>query len=120
MKKIFYILIPIILLFSANGCSGYKPIYKSSNLKFKIVNYEIKGDQKLGKQVYSKFYNLSRTYKNDSQARSTDFLINVSKKNIPTAKNSAGKVLGYETTIITQIVVKDFETKNKILDPKKD
>ena len=59
MKKIIYLLIPLILLIYINACSGYKPIFGSSNIsniQFKIADYSIKGNKKLGNQIYSKLY----------------------------------------------------------------
>ena len=63
MKKVFYRLISIILLINVCACAGYKPIFSSSNLKFKISDYSISGDKKLGNQIYSKLYNLSKSSK---------------------------------------------------------
>ena len=45
MKKIYYFLISLIFLTNISACSGYKPIFGSTNLKFKIVDHEIIGDK---------------------------------------------------------------------------
>ena len=37
MKKINFIIIATILFFNLINCAGYKPIYSSSNINFKIV-----------------------------------------------------------------------------------
>ena len=51
MKKITYLIISIIFLIFINACAGYKPIY-TTNLQFKIVDYSIKSNKKLGRQIY--------------------------------------------------------------------
>ena len=45
MKKIFYLLISLILLINISACTGYEPIFSSTNLKFKIADYSISGDK---------------------------------------------------------------------------
>ena len=62
MKKVIYLIIPLILLSCINACSGYKPIFGSSNLQFEIADYVIEGNKKLGNEIYSKLYNLSNSY----------------------------------------------------------
>ena len=59
MKKISYLLISLIFLINIGACTGYKPIFSSSNLKFKIADYSISGDKNLGTQIYNKLYNIS-------------------------------------------------------------
>ena len=58
MKKIYYILISLIFLTNISACTGYKPIFGSTNLEFKITDYAITGDKKIGNQIYSRLYNL--------------------------------------------------------------
>ena len=115
MRKKSYLLILIFLLINIGACSGYKPIFSSSNLEFEITDYSIKGDKKLGNQIYSRLYNLSRSTKNTSDVKNIYILINVSKYKNATAKNSAGKTLAYKINLSTEVVVKDFMTKNQIL-----
>ena len=67
MKKISYLLISLFLLVNIVACAGYKPIFSSSNLEFKIADYSIIGDKKLGNQIYSKLYNLSKSNKNKAE-----------------------------------------------------
>ena len=69
MKKISYLLISLILLLNISACTGYKPIFSSSNIEFKITDYSITGDKKLGNQIYSKLYNLSQTTRNTSEVK---------------------------------------------------
>mgnify|MGYP001322156027 CR=1 FL=1 len=47
MKKIIYLI--IIFFFSSYiyACAGYKPIFSSSNLQFKIINHSIEGDKNI-------------------------------------------------------------------------
>jgi len=115
MKKIFYLLISFIILINIGACAGYKPIFGSSNLEFKIADYSISGDKKLGNQIYSKLYNLSRSTKKTSKTKNIYLLINISKNKNATAKDSAGKILGYKINLSTTITIKDVMTGNEIL-----
>ena len=100
MKKIFYTLISLIFLLSINACKGYKPIFSSSNIDFKIVDYSISGDKRLGNQIYSRLYNFSKSTENVTGAKNIYILINVSQNKNATAKNNAGKILN-EFDLIT-------------------
>ena len=95
MKKIPYLFISFIILIHIGACAGYKPIFGSSNLEFKIAEYSISGDKKLGNQIYSKLYNLSRSSKKTSETKNIYLLINISKDKSATAKDSTGKILVY-------------------------
>ena len=115
MKKILYLLISFIILINIGACAGYKPIYGSSNLEFKIAEYSISGDKKLGNIIYFKLYDLSRSNKKTLETKNIYLLINVSKDKKATAKNSAGKILGYRISLSTIITMKDVMTGNEIL-----
>ena len=115
MKKISYLLILLIFLINISGCSGYKPIFSSSNLEFKIVDYSITGDKKLGNQIYSKLFNYSKPNENVPEANKIYILIHSSQNKKATAKNSTGKILGYKIDVSTTITVKNLMTGNKIL-----
>ena len=115
MKKISYLLISLIFLINISACAGYKPIFGSSNLEFKIVDYSISGDKKLGNQIYSRLYNASKSTENVTGAKNIYILINSSQNKNATAKNSAGKILGYRVSLSTQITAKDLMTGNEIL-----
>ena len=115
MKKITYLILSIVLLIVVSGCSGYKPIFASKNLQFQISNYSIEGNKILGNKIYSKLYRLSKTQKNNQNARSLGFLIKVSKDKNATSKNSAGKILEYKITLKTEVKVTDSITDDKIL-----
>ena len=41
MKKIVFLLIAFNILINITACSGYKPIFSSSNLDLEIVDYSI-------------------------------------------------------------------------------
>ena len=115
MKKISYLLIWLIFLINISACTGYKPIFGSSNLEFKIVDYSISGDKELGNQIYSKLYNFSKSNENATGAKDIYILINSSQNKNATAKNSAGKILGYRINLSTTITAKDLMTGDEIL-----
>ena len=112
MKKITYIIITIIFLTFINACAGYKPIY-TTNLQFKIADYSISGDKKLGNQIYSKLYNLSRSTKKTSEVKNIYLLINASKNKNATAKDGTGKILGYRINLST--IIRGFLSNSNIV-----
>ena len=114
IKKISLIFLSIFFILS-NGCAGYKPIYSNSNLEFKIVDYTIKGDKRLGNKIYSKLYNLSRTKKNLDSDKSIILLIDTSLNKNETSKDSSGKVLEYKLTLNAKIEILDFLSNDQIL-----
>ena len=115
MKKISCFLISLTLLINIGACTGYEPIFSSSNIEFKITDYSITGDKKLGNQIYSKLYNLSQTTRNTSEVKNIYILINVLKEKNATTKNSAGKILAYKINLSITVTVRDFLTNNHIL-----
>ena len=115
MKKIFYLLISLILLINIGACAGYEPIFTTSNFEFKIADYSISGDKKLGNQIYSKLYNLSNLNKNNPEAQSIYISIEVLKDKIATVKDSTGKILEYRISLNSNIVVKNYLNKDEIL-----
>mgnify|MGYP001169095404 CR=1 FL=1 len=115
MKKISYLLLSFILVTNIGACTGYKPIFSSSNLEFKITDYSILGDKKLGNKIYSKLYNISQTAENTPETKDIYILINTSQNKKATAKNSAGKILGYRINLSTTINIKDSISENEIL-----
>ena len=112
MKKIFIL---IIALFLTTECNGYKPIFGSSNFKFKISSYDIEGEKNLGNMLYSKLYASSVRDSAGSDISNLDLLINISKEKNPTAKDSSGKTLEYKITLKTKILINDFTTGKKLL-----
>ena len=47
-----------ILFIYINACTGYTPIYSSSNFNFKIEDYSLKGEERLANLIYRKLYNI--------------------------------------------------------------
>ena len=115
MKKITYLIISLIFLSFINACAGYKPIYTTTNLQFEIADYSIKTNKKLGRQIYSKLYNLSKSNKKNAETKSITIIIDTTKNKNATAKDSAGKVLEYRIVLSNNIIVKDYLTDDEIL-----
>jgi len=115
MKKKIYLLISIAILVNVFACSGYKPIFSSSNLNFKIVEHSIKGDKKLGNQIYSRLYTLSRSAKDTIESKNLSISIDISKTKTSTAKNTDGKTTAYKISLSTLLIVNDFTSDKKIL-----
>ena len=115
MKNIYKLIIPIIALILLNECSGYKPIFSTQNLQFKIDSYSIKGNKILGNKLYSKLHNISKSNKNNQNVTAVNLIINIKKDKESTSKDSAGKVLEYKITLSTQVEVLDAYTDDIIL-----
>ena len=115
MKKISYLLVLLFFLAITSNCSGYKRIFSASNLEFDISDYSISGDKDLGNQIYTKLYNLSASTRKKSASNNFYVLINSSKDKQATAKNTAGKILGYRIRISSTITIKDLSTGNDVL-----
>ena len=116
MKKLINIIVTISFIYLVSACVGYKPLYKT-NLQFEIKDYSLKTNTKLGKQIYSKLYNLSKKNENenDSKIRKIAIMISANKNKSATAKDSTGKILGHKIIISGAIEISDYVTKNKIL-----
>ena len=115
MKKIAYLVIALILLINMNACSGYKPIFSSTNLQFEIADHSIEGNIMLGNQIYSKLYNISKLKKDNENVKSVSIFIKVAKDQQATSKDSAGKILEYRIILNTTVEIKDFLTDEKII-----
>ena len=115
MKKIILLIASFFILIHISSCTGYKPIFSSTNFNFEIAKHTINGDKKLGNQIYSKLYGVSNLNKNNTASQSIEILINVSKNKTATVKNSAGKILEYRININTNIVVNDFLENKEML-----
>ena len=115
MKKIYYLLISLILLVSIFACAGYKPIFGTTNLKFKIYDYSIVGDKKIGNKIYTQLHNLSLANKDNNEVKNIELLINILKEKNPTTKDKTGKILAYRIYLSTTITLKDFSSGNEIL-----
>ena len=117
MKKNNLIIISFLLLIFISACSGYKPIFSSTNFNFIISDYEIMGDKVLGNQIYLKLRNISSTNKTDD-IQNFKIFINASKEKKSTVKDSAGKILEYKIILSTKVFIKDYFTNEKILSEK--
>ena len=115
MKKKIYFIISLFLLITINACTGYKPIFSSANPQLEIVDHSIKGNKKLGNQIYSQLHKLFKTGKNKPNVKTVHMTIETSKDNNATVKNSAGKILEYKVTINANIILKDFLSNDEIL-----
>ena len=114
MKIFNYLILLFALTFFVNGCSGYKPIFNSTNLNFKISDHSIVGDKVLGNQLYSKIKKSSEV-NNNQEAKNISIIINVGKTKEATIKNSAGKILEYKITLNTTIQIKNYLTEQIII-----
>ena len=109
MKKIIFLTVISIILFVLNSsCTGYKPIYATSNFDFKIEQHSIKGDVKLGNLIYRKLNNISLSNKNNLKAQRIILSIETSKEKKPKVKNSAGKILEYQIYLNTNIIMNNY------------
>ena len=116
MKKIIFLTISIISLLFINACTGYKPIFSSSNFNFIIEDHTIKGEERLANLIYRKLYNVSSTNEDNKSVQSINLSIETIKEKNATVKNSAGKILEYEINLRTIIIIKDYLTEKTILD----
>tara|TARA_Y100000590_G_scaffold126777_1_gene144933 strand:+ start:1899 stop:2384 length:486 start_codon:yes stop_codon:yes gene_type:complete len=113
-KKIYIIFFTGILIF-LNGCAGYEPIFSSKKIQFVIEDFLIEGDSTLSKKIFSKLDNLSKSQKNNQDARSIKININSSKNKTGTNKSSSGKVLEYKITLNISVKISDYLTNRMIL-----
>ena len=113
MRSLSYIFILFVILTSS--CTGYKPIFSESNFKFNITNYSISGNKNVGKQLYLKLNNLSKLNKNNPDIINVYLLINSTINKIPTAKDRAGKVLGYKIAVSSTITMKDSSIGDELV-----
>ena len=115
MRKIVYPIFAFILLIFVGACTGYEPIFGSTNLQFEIADHSIEGNKILGNKIYSKLNSLSKTRKNDQNLRSLNLIIKTSKDKNATSKDNKGKILEYKITLNTDVKISDFTTKDQIL-----
>ena len=115
MKKITYLIISFTLLIFFTACADYKPIFGSSNFQFNIAKYSIEGNERLGRKIYNRLYNMSKSNEGNLDSRSIEIMIEVSKEKNATTKGSTGKILEYRIKINCKIIVNDFLTSEEIL-----
>lgn len=115
MKKILLLPILIFVVTNISACVGYKPIFSSSELQFKISDFKLEGDQSLDKQIYSKLYSLSKNTNSSKDLRNVFLEIRSSKEKNATAKNTAGKTLEYKISVNIDIFIRDHISKEEIM-----
>ena len=115
MNRILNLIVLFTFLLFLNSCVGYEPIFSSTNLQFKIIDYSIKGNKVLGKQIYSQLYNLSKSNKNDEDVQDIDIFIEISKDKSATTRSNTGKILEYKISLNTKVIIKNHATQNEIL-----
>ena len=116
MKKNTFTILLIVLLIFINGCSGYKPIFSSTNLEFNIANYSLEDNKTLGEKIYSRLKRASKLNGNNENVRKIDILIKASQNKKATAKNTSGKILQYKISLNIDVKIKDYLTEDEILD----
>ena len=115
MKKNTFTILLIVLLIFINGCSGYKPIFSSTNLEFDIANYSLEDDKALGEKIYSRLKRASKLNGNNENVRKIDILIKASQNKKATAKDASGKILQYKISLNIDVKIKDYLTEDEIL-----
>ena len=115
MKKNTFTILLIVLLIFINGCSGYKPIFSSTNLEFDIANYSLEDNKTLGEKIYSKLKRASKLNGNNENVRKIDILIKASQNKKATAKDTSGKILQYKISLNIDVKIKDYLTEDEIL-----
>ena len=116
MKKNTFTILLIVLLIFINGCSGYKPIFSSTNLEFDIANYSLEDDKTLGEKIYLRLKRASKLNGNNENVRKIDILIKASQNKKATAKDASGKILQYKISLNIDVKIKDYLTEDEILD----
>ena len=115
MKKNTFTILLIVLLIFINGCSGYKPIFNSTNLEFDIANYSLEDNKTLGEKIYSRLKRASKLNGNNENVRKIDILIKASQNKKATAKDASGKILQYKISLNIDVKIKDYLTEDEIL-----
>lgn len=115
MKKNINLIFLFFMFIFLNECSGYKPIFATTDLQFKISDHVISGDKFLGNKLYSKFNSLSKSKISDPNIKNIGILININKTKKSATKDSAGKILEYKITLNTKVEVTNIETSKIIL-----
>ena len=116
MKKILYPIFIIAAFILINQCTGYKPIFSTTDIQFKIVDKEIKGNTSLGNRLYSKLNVLSKSKNNGQNIKNITLILNVTKTKSPTSKDTSGKILEYKINLNTNVEAKDYVTNKSILE----
>ena len=115
MKKILYSIFIFAAFILINQCTGYKPIFSTTDIQFQIVDKEIKGNASLGDRLYSKLNILPKSKNNEQNIRNIVLILNVKKTKSSTSKDSSGKILEYKINLNTMVEAKDYVTDKSIL-----
>jgi len=115
MNKTLYLLISLLIFISSSSCAGYKPIFATTNINFKISDHSISGERNLANRIYLKLYNLSKSNEDSPNAKNILFTIDVQKKKVEVTKDSTGKVTAYNIILITNITAKETTEGNTII-----
>mgnify|MGYP001498216047 FL=1 len=115
MKKIFYSIFILLAFILINQCADYKPIFSTTDLQFKIVEHEIKGDKSLGNRLYSKLHFLSKSKNDEQNIKNILLILDITKTKSSTSKSSSGKILEYKINLNTSVEAKDYLTNKSIL-----
>ena len=115
MKKIIYAIFILATFILINQCSGYKPIFSTTDIQFRILDKEINGDELLGNRLYSKLNTLSKSKYNQQKIKNIVLTLDVTKIKSATSKNSSGKILEYKINLNTKVEAKDYVTNQSIL-----
>jgi len=115
MKKIIYSIFILTAFILMNQCAGYKPIFSTADIQFKIVDKEIKGNELLGNRLYSKLNILSKSKNNEQDIRSIVLILDVGKTKSATSKDSSGKILEYKINLNINVEAQDYLTNKSIL-----
>ncbi len=117
MRIINYIVLScfFIIFIFFNSCTGYEPVFNPTKLNFKISNYSIVGDKRLGNQLYSKISKSTQKTKNQKNPYNFNIFINISKSKKATVKNTTGKTLEYRIALNTNFKVNDAFTGEEFI-----
>ena len=116
MKKIILIFVSIVFLTSIINCSGYKPIFVSKKMNFKISEHISEGDKLIGNKIYSKLNRASSSGINDKNIQDLIIYIESKKDKKATTKDKTGKILEYKITLNINIKITKNINNNIVLD----
>ena len=103
MKRKYILLINVLIITFLYGC-GYKPVYSSKDLLFKI-NEVTHTSSKINNQIVRSLKSIS----NDEVTNTLDLELNSNKEKIIVSKNKNGDPEMFELKILVNIKVKNKE-----------
>jgi hypothetical protein len=103
MKRKYILLINVLIIIFLYGC-GYKPVYSSKDLLFKI-NKVTHTSSKINNQIVRSLKSIS----NDEVTNTLDLELNSNKEKIIVSKNKNGDPEMFELKILVNIKVKNKE-----------